>query len=456
MSFRIAKWVSTQVYSLSNYKDIAYIFNHKSNEFIELEGISALLWKALINHSTEKELIDFSKKNKIEAELEDFLNELSSLGLITNPENKNRIFSPYFNNSLKNIEELIDFQAETTEFLGKNGFLPRLFLEMTYNCNLKCLHCFNEKHQKPSYITFEEIKPLIDEAEKLGTFYIALSGGECTLNPDFIRILEYIREKKLAFDFFTNGQTLYDNNEFFQKVIDLYPFKISLSLYSMNPETHDKITCVKGSHYKTLNVIKKLQANNINVEIKCFLTKYNAYDYKDIQMFAKEHNISLTIDYELLSNPDNSNNDVRITEKQLLDLLLDEQSLYNIKNIKPHNINDDFKNLRICGAGHNCLLINPNLEIYVCPPLKISLGNYRNTSLKNIWLNKDANSELNKLKALKKTDLKSCYKQEQCKYCIYCPAISHSANHHLKPYKYFCKESKVKLKAAKLAGIYND
>jgi len=452
MNLQIAKWVSTKVYSLENNKNIAYIFNHKSNEFIELEGFAALLWNVLTENPSLEKLIEFSKINQFENELEDFLLELSKLGLLINSK-ENTVQNNCFNNASKNIEELIDFQAETTEFLGEHGFLPRLFLEMTYNCNLKCIHCFNEKNSKPVFIKFEEAKSAIDEAVELGAFYITLSGGECTLNPDFIKTLEYIREKRLAFDLFTNGQTLYDDNELFNKVTELYPFKISLSLYSMNVETHDKITGVKGSHYKTLNVIKKLKENDINVEIKCFLTKYNAYDYKEIQTFAKENNVSLSIDYELLSNPDNTNADVKITEKQLLYMLLDEESMYSIKRINPHNINEGFKNLRICGAGHNCLLINPNLEIYVCPPLKISLGNYKTKSLKDIWLNKDPNSERNKLKLLKKSDLKYCYKKEECKYCIYCPAMSHSANCHLKPYKYFCKESQIKLKAAKLTGI---
>lgn len=417
MKVQIANWISTQVYSLNNNKIIAYIFNHKSNELIELESFSALLWQKMLKNPRIKDI------------------------------NKNQ--------SKKDIKEIIDFRDELTDFLSENGFLSRLFLEMTYNCNLKCIHCFNQKNSKPLYIKFEDIKSAIDEAVELGIFFVTLSGGECTINPDFVKTLEYIREKRIAFEFFTNGQTLYDNKELFKKIINLYPFKISLSLYSMNEKTHDKITGIKGSHFKTLNAIKQLKENNINVEIKCFLTKYNASDYKDIQTFAKENDISLAIDYTLVSNFDNSNNYVRITEKQLLDLLLDENSLCSIKKIKPYNINEQFKKLKICKVGHNCLLINPNLGIYLCPAFKISLGNCKTTSLKAIWQDKNTSSKLFKIKSLRKIDLKNCYKKEECKYCVYCPAISHSSNCYLKPYKYFCRESKVKLKAAKLAGIYN-
>lgn len=455
MSYKITKWISTQIYSFEKNKNIAYIFNHKSNEFIELEDFSALLWKELLKTPSKESLVEFAKKYKFENELDDFLKELIESGLIISDNEKNIYSAIDYKYNNKNINELIDFQSETTCFLSKHGFLPRLFLEMTYNCNLKCIHCFNEKDLKPQYIKFEEIKPAIDEAFELGTFYITLSGGECTLNPDFIKILEYIREKKLAFDFYTNGQALYENQQLFDKIIDLYPFRISLSLYSMNEKKHDEITGVNGSHFKTLNVIKRLKENNINVEIKCFLTKYNAKDYKDIQTFAKENNISLTIDYKLVPSPNNSNKNVRITEKQILNLLLDEKSIINIKNVQPHNINNNFKNSIICSAGRSCLLIKPNLDISVCPVFKILLGNYKTKSLKDIWLSKDANSELNKLRALRRIDLKHCFKKEECKYCDYCLAISNSVNCYLKAYKDFCRNSKIKLKAAKIAGIYN-
>ena len=51
---------------------------------------------------------------------------------------------------------------------------------------------------------------------------------------------------------------MYDDEELFNEIIKIYPHQISLSLYSLNAEIHDKITGVVGSQQKTLYIIEKL------------------------------------------------------------------------------------------------------------------------------------------------------------------------------------------------------
>lgn len=450
-SFQIPLWISSKVYSLQK-ETFAYIINHKSNELIELDGVSAVLWQKILENDLN--IKDFVKKNNLENEFNDFINELCSLELLLTD---NKIESALNNTSQKDTLPIYtndcDFLGEITEFLGNNGFLPRLFLELTYNCNLRCIHCFNEKNIESKSISFDDAKKIIDEAISLGTFSVTVSGGECTLNNDFVKIAEYVRKNKLALEIFTNGQTLYDNVDLLNKILKLYPYKVSLSLYSMRPEIHDKITKVSGSHKKTIEVIKKLKENNINVEIKCFLTKYNAYDYLEVQNFAEDNQINMTLDYELIPNNDGTNENIRITEKQLLDLLIDESSIHNIKHKNVNNINGNFKKFIICGIARNSLSVNPNLDIYCCPPLKIKLGNYRETTLHDVWDNNRLDSKKNKLKNLRKSDIIGCYEHDFCKYCVYCPGIAYSENSFLKPCENFCRQAKIKMQAVKICGI---
>jgi MoaA/NifB/PqqE/SkfB family radical SAM enzyme len=48
-----------------------------------------------------------------------------------------------------------------------------------------------------SDITFEKVKGVIDQAADAGVFLVGLTGGECTLHPDFLKIATYVRQKKL-------------------------------------------------------------------------------------------------------------------------------------------------------------------------------------------------------------------------------------------------------------------
>ncbi len=188
-------------------------------------------------------------------------------------------------------------------------------------------------------LRFNELKHIIDEAYELGTPVVTLTGGECTSNRDFFKIASYIRSKKISLEFFTNGQNLYDNEILFDKVVSIYPHRIALSVYSMNPDIHDKITGVKGSHFKTISVIKKLKERNIIVQIKCFLMQDNAKEYLDVAKFAEEIGVCVSFDCKFLNNPLRNNSGVKITNQQMFDLYTDKNSLLYAKN----EINSDIE-----------------------------------------------------------------------------------------------------------------
>ena len=96
-------------------------------------------------------------------------------------------------------------------------------------------------------------------------------------------------------------------------------------------------------------------------------------------------------------------------------------------------------------GGHNGLCIDPSLDIYTCPTLKIPLGNIKTTSIKTIWNDKDKNSELTKIRKLRNKDLKDCFKHEYCKHCFYCLGTALSDGQYLNKYESFCRHAKIKM-----------
>lgn len=79
-------------------------------------------------------------------------------------------------------------------------FLPfGISLYITYQCHLKCGHCFLvqtdllNKHE----LSFEKIKSIIDDAYQHNVFLLILSGGEPLLHSGFSEIIEYARSKSI-------------------------------------------------------------------------------------------------------------------------------------------------------------------------------------------------------------------------------------------------------------------
>ena len=460
----IPKWISSSFYNTDKLQK-AYICNELNHEFIELEGLPSILWNMLILGAKKASLEDFCKENDCLSELNDFLSKLLSVGLIVN----SKIYNPQedgdfsninpqnMKNNNEDISAIEEFEREKNIWLVKNNFLPRLFIELTHNCNEKCIHCLNDKQDLKTELSFEAFKSVTDEAFMLGVPRIILSGGECTLNKDFIKIAEYIREKRISLEIFTNGQTLYDNENLLNRVENLYPHRVSLSLYSLNEAIHDEITGIKGSHAKTLSVIKRLKEKNISVEIKCFAMNKNASTCTEIAKFAQElgGGVTASLDCKFFNNPTRNNNNVRIQNKQMFKLYTDKNSLLYVKDEITSDLNSEkFKNRRICGGEFSGLSISPNGDITVCPSWKIPVGNIKTDSIKKLWNNK-TQTKLKSVQSIKIKDLKECFKYEYCKHCVYCPGMAMSNNKDLKPFKDFCNDAKVRFAAYKYNQLKN-
>lgn len=451
----IPKWISIQSYFDKNGEQRVYISNEKNHDFLVINGITAELWNFLCTEPEYKEVVSFAKEKEIEDEIDEFLNSLFLQNLIliktknrilyNEINNKEFIKEEYNNNNLKKI----------TDWIDKNKFLANLFLELTYKCNLNCVHCFNTKKNNKE-IKFQEIKETIDKAIKLGVFRITLSGGECTITKDFLKIAKYIRKKRISLEIFTNGQKLYDSPTFFDEIVKLYPYRIGLSLYSMKEKIHDKITRKEGSWKKTIEIINKLIEKGINVEIKCFQLSINKNDYKEVMDYAEKIGANFKLDLSFINNKENNNEQYQVTEEQIKDIYTNQESFLFFKKEHYTVFDEKFKNSRICGAGHNTISIDPNLDIYPCCALKIKLGNIKENDIDSIWLSKDKKNELIKWRKKKNKHLTECFKEDYCHYCIYTPCVAQYDNELLKKSEILCRIARIKKEAVEKFNKKND
>ena len=90
---------------------------------------------------------------------------------------------------------------------------PYLRLSLTDVCNFRCSYCLPDGYKKTSrdnFLSQEEILRLVRAFVALGVWKIRLTGGEPTIRPDFLKIVENIASmpglRKLAFT--TNGYKL--------------------------------------------------------------------------------------------------------------------------------------------------------------------------------------------------------------------------------------------------------
>lgn len=450
----LPKWLAFQTYKFGTEDSRTFISNERIHEYVLLEGLASDLWKVIADTEDYNKVKEWAETKGLIEELDSFIEQLQAQDLVF----KETIEISNIDTSIQpvgcdNEEETLKLEEDMMKWCFKNGFLYSLFVELSYACNLKCVHCYNPKNISSVQIDFNKMKKIIDEAKELGVFKIVFSGGECTIDKDFFEIVEYARSQRMSVEIFTNGQILYDNPELLKRLINSYPYRVGLSMYSMDKDTHEKITLVKGSHNKTLSVIKKLRANNVNVQIKNFLLNINCKDCIDVSKFAKEITANTSGDTSLTPTieGDTKNFKYIVGEEDLYELYTNSNSPLYAKNAVKRDINK-IQNEGLCRAGYNNLCVSPTLEVHPCVSLQLNLGNLNEVSLKDIWqgtINKDPNSKLYQWQQVSFKDLEECYKEDYCAFCSYCAGMGMLENGYLKKSDVLCRQAKVKQRAYK-------
>jgi SynChlorMet cassette radical SAM/SPASM protein ScmF len=130
--------------------------------------------------------------------------------------------------------------------------LGSFYLYLTTGCNLACRHCWIVPRLvlgEPSpgdCLDVDLLREAVAEAKPLGLNHAKLSGGEPTLHPRFVEIVDMLTAEGLRLDMETNG-TLIDVNLARHLKEETSLQFISVSLDGVHAETHDRFRGVSGA-----------------------------------------------------------------------------------------------------------------------------------------------------------------------------------------------------------------
>lgn len=186
----------------------------------------------------------------------------------------------------------------------------RISLGITNRCNLRCKHCFADSGNfNPNELTTEELFKLIDQMKDVGTFFLAIGGGESLLRYDLFQVLKYARENFIAVSIVTNGLLI--NKEIAGKFNELNLDTITVSIDGLE-KTHDQLRG-KGNFRKAINKIKILRKHcrTAKLAIRVTINSLNINEYKELIKLAEK----LSLDF------------IRFAPIQLLGRVKDNQYL---------------------------------------------------------------------------------------------------------------------------------
>jgi mycofactocin radical SAM maturase len=157
--------------------------------------------------------------------------------------------------------------------------------ELTYACNLSCVHCLSSSGRRdPRELTTEEAKAVIDEFERMQVFYVNIGGGEPTVRPDFWELLDYATDHHVGVKFSTNGVKITPENAKRLAANDYVDVQISLD--GATAEVNDPIRGPK-SYDTAMRALQNLSdAGMKNFKISVVCTRQNIPQLDEFKAIA--------------------------------------------------------------------------------------------------------------------------------------------------------------------------
>jgi mycofactocin radical SAM maturase len=246
--------------------------------------------------------------------------------------------------------------------------------ELTYACNLACVHCLSSSGRRdPRELSTEQCKAIVDELERMQVFYVNIGGGEPTVRPDFWELVDYATAHKVGVKFSTNGVRI--TEEVAARLAASDYVDVQISLDGATAEINDAVRGA-GSFAMAVRALENLAAAGFkDPKISVVVTRHNVDQLDEFKALADRFGATLRI---TRLRPSGRGADVwdelhptAAQQVQLYDWLvahgegvLTGDSFFHLAGLGAPGA---LAGLNMCGAGRVVCLIDPVGDVYACP-----------------------------------------------------------------------------------------
>ena len=244
--------------------------------------------------------------------------------------------------------------------------------ELTYACNLQCVHCLSSSGTRdPRELTTEQAKAVLDELRDLQVFYINIGGGEPMVRRDFFELLEHAEHCNIGVKFSTNGAFITPENA--RRLAAMNYLDIQISLDGANRATNDRVRG-EGSYDIAIRAMDNLRdASFGRFKISVVMTRENVSQLDAFKALADSYGAQLRITrLRPAGRGADTWNELHPTAAQqrvIYDWLMHhgEDVLTGDSFFHLNAFGDALPGLNLCGAGRVVCLIDPLGDVYACP-----------------------------------------------------------------------------------------
>ncbi len=178
--------------------------------------------------------------------------------------------------------------------------IDKFWLSINSQCNNNCIFCLDSDNQKNGFFNdLAVIKQQIQEIDKKNTKRLIISGGEASIHPNFLDIINYAKVSGFReIQTITNGR-MFSYYGFAKQALKAGLSEVTFSLHGHKAELHDNFTGVQGSFEQALQGlinIRKFPQVIVNIDIVINRLNFQ-HIYEMIRFFSEKHGV---FEYDLL------------------------------------------------------------------------------------------------------------------------------------------------------------
>lgn len=274
--------------------------------------------------------------------------------------------------------------------------------ELTYACNLQCVHCLSSSGRRdPRELTTEECEAVIDELQRMQVFYINIGGGEPTIRKDFWHLVRYAVDHGVGVKFSTNGSGI--DAEVAEQLAESDYVDVQISIDGADADTNDHVRG-EGSFATAIQAMEHLQAAGFEgFKISVVMTRHNIPQVDEFKAMADHYGAQLRLtrfrpsgrgadSWEALHPTDQQ-------QRELYHWLMDHPDVLTGDSFFHLSaLGEALPGLNLCGAGRVVCLIDPVGDVYACPFVlhdEFLAGSVRDEGgFQKVWQESDLFTEL--------------------------------------------------------------
>ncbi len=288
----------------------------------------------------------------------------------------------------------------------------RATIELTYGCNMRCVHCYNPTHKAKGELSTQDFYRIIDQLAQKGCFVITFTGGELFTRRDAFAIFNYAKQKGIAIVLLTNATLI--TPERADRIQALQPWRVDISIYGATPETYERVTGIPRSFGRFLEGVGRLRERKVPLLIKMPAMTLNQHEVQQAKALVEGWGIRFIYSSEITPRQDGSLEPLRYRMTPQDVIQLDQEILGEWQGVGEEEEKCQAgEGLFRCGCGKSSVAVTPYGEMNLCINFPVPRYDLRTGSVSEGW--KTLVEYINSVEPSQAYECPSCSVQDYCR-----------------------------------------